>query len=670
MKTRKIRAEDVIFLLFCIFDIYILPVILTYKDAFADFGKKGFDIAKACSALTGWAGGFGAFILMFGAAVYVFFKNKKQRSGDNTLWTAVFTLLPLEVFALAAVIYGDSSGYGAVMLYIPVIFVCGGIWLGRLIAGKYKGIRQFYAADILYIAACAVLLAASGIFMQNDVLSPIGTAVLLAELFLLSLLYGRFSEFEYIQERAVRAMLVAALVFMGVSFGFAARNFDFSKIFYAEMPQYYYWNGFKGGRQSFLKTYSSFAAAVSVISLTAGIGVAVGYYLRIMRLGGAEESNEEKEKRRKVIFCGITAAVLLLCTVYQARFLAFKRVSLYDLLNAGTAKTIAISLSTDNGENTIYTLSKDGIEKILDTLKNEKAVEVRTLPHKHKTDGYTVTAYSEQGKMFRLEMRQRGEMDISVYEPEIIGYDVILPKQYYGFEPTKINEYADIINSAAEPDTEEKLRFIDADQDNYLIKASVWESFVTDRDVKVRQAAAAKAPSVKLIAKFAADKDEGVKAAAYKLLEERCFNWKREYFVENGIYDLLQELADTEKDEKYRFYAVNCFASAVKKVHYTEWSGKRTVFKDFQGKYLNSSNDIDKLTYACAMLLSGDKKYLDEIREIADRLPDEYGEIKEFIPVIFTRAGYVELKDGSFENTADIDSKLKNYPEYIIGYDD
>ena len=639
-KQTKTRIKEILYIFFCIIDIYILPLLLNYKDVFLNLGKNEFYAAEACAAMTGWAGGFGGLMLLIGTAVYEFFACKRRmgQKSDNAVWTAVFALVPLAVYALISTVKGENSGYGVVMLYMPVVFACGGTWLGRLMAGKYKGIKQFYAADIIYILACAVLSVVCDMFLKKNVLTDIGVAFLFTDLFLLSVIYGRFSDFEYMQERALRAMLISALVFTAVAFAFCINFFDFSKIFYKEMGQSYYWKEsfFNGGRKNILKIYTSFAGFISSISAAAWMGTVTGYYLRIMRVGGTDEINKKREQRQRIILYTAATAVLSVYLGYHARFWFFESVKLYDLIGADASKITAIGIKCDNyeenGFSENYTLSRESIEEIIDILKNENGVVVDELPQKHDTERYSLTAYDIHGLYFDIEMSQRGEMLVRAITPRG-KYNFIIPRQYYGLEKTKLNNFIKIIRSAPEPSYTEKIRFITArEKDIYFDTVSVWEKFLTDEDTRVRELAAENVPCVNMLAKFALDKDMDVKAAAYNALVDCYFNGNNKaYYEENCAGNALFDLANGETDEKYRFYAVNCLAEAARRTIYPEWTKKSEIFMYFHGKYMNSFKDIDRLTYACAMLISGDERYCDEIKEIAKRLPDdgEYADIKQ-----------------------------------------
>ena len=629
VKTKKIRAEDIIFFLFCIFNTYILPPVV--DGNFDRMYKNETQLFKNVEKMQAFGGSVGCFVLMFGAAAYSFYAAKKRADfgRDRPILISLSVFVPLGLVTVYLILKGWLDGFEFAGGYMPFIFAAAGIWLGRLLAGRYKGVRQFYIADIIYIILCLALAVLFMIFEKRNVVTDEISVFFAVTLAVISFMYGRFSEFEYMQERLLRAVTVSAAIFAAACAPFLV-------------------TGFAGNFTSCCAYMSKYIFNTGSI---AAIGVVMGYYLRIMRLGGDEAGSVKKQKRIIIINTVFMLLLFLAYTAYSARYFVLKSENVYKLLDADGKDINTIYYSDGNVE--FFTVSNETIEKMLDVIKTENGVKVSELPRSHDTDGYEMTAYDKNGMAFVLKMHKRGELSIEINTniPAYYGipadhYNVVIPKQFYGFSPTNREEYLSIMKTAAKPTFDDKMKLITgSSQDMIRDFPDFWEELIKDPDVDIRLAAVENINDTALLTKLAQDKDKDVKAAAYEKLKAMHFSKDFDFDMWTdtdswGRIDEFSELAENEPDEVYRFYAVNLLAYYM--TSYAEgYLGEKVdadwLYLYLNGEYENSHTDIDKLTYKCAMKVCGYDGYYEDIGRLAEALPDEgkYAEIKKTVRDMF-----------------------------------
>ncbi|MBQ9518667.1 MAG: hypothetical protein IJR59_02095, partial [Firmicutes bacterium] len=522
MKTKKIRAEDIIFFLFCIFNTYILPPVV--DGNFDVIYKNETQLFKNVEIMQAFGGSIGCFALMFGAAAYSFYAAKKRADfgRDRPILISLSVFVPLGLVTVYLILKGWLDGFEFAGGYMPFIFAAAGIWLGRLLAGRYKGVRQFYIADIIYIILCLALAVLFMIFEKRNVVTDEISVFFAVTLAVISFMYGRFSEFEYMQERLLRAVTVSAAIFAAACAPFLV-------------------TGFAGNFTSCCAYMSKYIFNTGSL---AAIGVILGYYLRIMRVGG--ESEYKKSTDRAVLITGvIITAAFVGYAAYYARYFAYESKSLYDIAGAENADITAMCFY--DGKNELVTASGGSINKMLDIIKNEKGAIVSTLPYKHSGDWYELVAYNADNMVFTLNMRNRGEMELTTFTKDVpTAYRVVLPRQYYGLNNSDKEDYISIIKSAAPPTYDEKMGIINASNENLIYAIpGMWKSFLDDPDPQIRRAAAEKANAVWLAAGFAADSDPEIKSAAYDRLkqfyfEKSCFD---DDFYSINYYGCYEALA-------------------------------------------------------------------------------------------------------------------------------
>lgn len=601
MGKRKITLNEILYLLFCVFNIYLLPLILG-KALFGYSGWKSL-IELWPRVVRIWINGFGCFVIMLGAAVYEYY-NKKSQIKDGAIWLYIFAVLPHIAFGLISALIGGLDSLTLIDNFQPLIFAGGGIWLGRLASGKYKGIKQFYTPDLLYILGCILVFAVSSGFLFKDILSEEYELYIGLILLLISAVYGRFSEFEYIQERLLRAVMTVSLVFTAAFIVYFCE-----KQGYASNPAF---------------VFEDFAIAFFKPSATAVIGVCMGYYLRIMRLGGDRAYYKKDTKKTVLKYIVAVSAVLFVPVFIEARYYFQKQVNICEAAGIDLTDAAIISIcDSDDGTGRVYT-DKDCINKVAEILKTEKGTEVKTLPGRKKSGFYRINVFDKNGAIILyLNMEHKGELSVGNYKNGKSG-KYILTKQYYDTEDTKKDDYVNALKNSMPQNTEQKLEFIkeiDCGIFDYYIMQSFFKNYVIDRSKEVRLAAAEKLGSMEYVIfkeiymPVLLDENAEVKAAAYESLEK------------SGAvadYNDIDDLVDKEKDGKYRFLAIVFWGKTVRE------EDKQTLTEYFRGRYENAEEDIDKLAYICALLETGDNEFIGEAMDILQRLPDtqDYEKIK------------------------------------------
>ncbi len=226
IKKIDLKAE-LLFMALCVLNIYIIPFAFVYRVFLNTYMLEKFIVVSGK-----WICGTGGAFTMLAAAVYGALKKEKD---EKWIWTDILLGLPAAVIDVIMLIKADmpqnefiTREYEFVMMFVRIILLlfqtAAGMWLGRLITGKYKGERQLYPLDIIYTAAacvcCYILCAASKtswiiINVSRDSCydrNRYGMVIIL--FFAVSVLYGIFSKAEELHERVVRAMTVGFLAFL------------------------------------------------------------------------------------------------------------------------------------------------------------------------------------------------------------------------------------------------------------------------------------------------------------------------------------------------------------------------------------------------------------------------------------------------------------------------
>ena len=119
MKNRK----EILYMLFCILNIYIAALLLYhFDDGSYNFKKYAVEILSGISFMSRhWLCSIGVLIHILGTAVYEFFASKKRRSREDTaLWISVFTSVPMFLISICSIIRGRGDGYiAAQMILLP-----------------------------------------------------------------------------------------------------------------------------------------------------------------------------------------------------------------------------------------------------------------------------------------------------------------------------------------------------------------------------------------------------------------------------------------------------------------------------------------------------------------------------------------------------------------------
>ncbi|MBQ8941023.1 MAG: HEAT repeat domain-containing protein [Firmicutes bacterium] len=656
MKNRK----EILYMLFCVLNIYIAALLLYHFDEGTyNFKKYAVEILSGISFMSRhWLCSIGVLIHILGTAVYEFFASKKRRSREDTaLWISVLTSVPMFLISICPIISGEGDRYIAAQMILLPAAAGAGIWLGRLLAGRYKGVKQFYLPDILYIAVCVVLSAAVCIGLgtesgncefENSDTFILGYTLFETEdferfclyvivgVFISGILYSLFSEFEYVQERLVRAIMAAFIIFMPVSVFMYIKNYD-SLLwnFMYELP--------------FAQTIAVFAALC---------GVLVGYYIRILRVGG----DEDFDKRKRLIKTAVTFVVIaVVFCAFEWRFFLMPKVNVWESMKVDENAIVQIEVSDEGTyDGKIYfTRDPECIQKIVDYIKTQRGVSVINLPNKEDSDCYTVTAYDKDyEEVFCISSYCKGEIwavgKVGVYSSN----KIVLPKQYYGMENTAKESYYDLVTSGRPMTKEEKLGYI---KNNVIWPPTygVWSNLIADDDRDIRLAVVGK------IAENKADETERYTGLSYEeecLLEQMMHD--EDIAVRKMVYGLiggdgymdvsgaeLYEAAITENDPKLRFYAVNNWIDYVISENY-EYNKIRAE-EYVRGRFNAYVNDIDKLPYACALVKLDQGFYYRYVKEYLETLPDdEYGDIKAAVREMFSLPEWRETESGSLVRTS------------------
>ena len=625
-----------------------------------------------------WLCSVGGILQILLTAGYEYFACKRERKRDDTaLWLLLSVMLPVmlllpfdfycELFEDVLVIPVTAG----VFLAAPLLSAAG-IWLGRLAAGKYKGIKKFYKTDIVYIVLSIALAGVCWAFIYKnsqmtgfDSFSDVTELYIPALYFVLAVLYGRFSEFEYMQERLARAMTVGALAFMPC--GFAYYNYEYVGRLH--------WKFEIDG----LIHYTAYAAVIA--SGIALAGVVFGYFLRIMKLGGDEPRIKKPLVKRLMppVIAVLTIALLAGgIKIYQRYRYYFnnRSVALWDMLETNEEDIFLVDFIY--WENTcepqrLLSIDRETIHGIAQAVKSEKTVKRDYFPMKNKEgEGYTLNVYNDKYEfLFGLDMYSLmvGELYTNVGE-EHEGDRLFIADQYYGREPSKAKQYREIMLKGKISDREKSELLLDEGETDYYdglskeifcersrtteekrailkkdrVPGQILMLLIDDEDPQIRLDTVVRAGYLmadtgylgwcvqEVLMTAAEDEDVRVRAEAYKLLG--C------YYGDEMLQKLFARVND-EPDETARFYAIYAWGMCARynfdggsRPHVVNYKNGIWANYDFhinfaEERFQNETSDICKLAYACVLQGFGRDEYTAAAGQLYQKTDNT--QIKEFI---------------------------------------
>ncbi len=622
MGKNKIALKELLYILFCVFVIYILPLFLFNNTRPDHEREQGIRILIFwADDIRAWINGYGCFAFMLGAAAYGYFCEKTVNKGlkDGAVWLYILAVLPYIAVRLIITVKDLESGISAVDNYMPLIFAGTGEWLGRRAAGKNKGERLFYKADIAYIAAAALLLGFAAVLAARANLADNNLYFAAVGLLIISVFYGLLSEFEYVQENFVRAVIsVSFLVTL------------FSGIYFFNTEEY---------AENLKDLFAAYTTVLFVPSFIVTLGVVTGYYLRIMCFGGDREYTQ-RDVKKLLIKCGIAVAVIEAVPIcIEVRFRFCRQENICELV--GLELSDAAMVAVRGYDNFYSSMDRDCVQKVIAALREEKGVNVRTLPEK-ESDSFEVLLLDSKGHIvLDWDMVFKGELEIHDGEGSGRVFRFVLPKQYYADKSTAADKYLNIVKNARPQTTKEKIDFInsiDFEECNVYNLNIFLREYVNDEEHAVRLALAEKFsqpdayyPDDDLLSEFLSDEDKDIRRQIYMGL----------YKHDTWVYiTMLQNAEKNETDDICRFYAILCMGGT--------WS---PYYDHERLQYLYSMrsdtkrSDLDKLACNCALLKDERYEYiLADAKACYARIPDteEYARAKEDAKAIIDRAEKAE----------------------------
>ena len=448
---KNFGKNDWAYIVLSIVNMYIIPMIfmwnypkdtiqyLNYYEIYADLGE----LPRL------WFCGIGGILQVILIAIY---EKSKEVKNDKALWLTLVLLIPNFITGIVWII-DDPQNYnsqtGITMLYTAPMLAETGMWIGR------ENKKRFYKADINFIAGSIILSAAFCIMaIMREPYYSLNNALFIyipLAFLVLCVLYGRFSEFEYIAGRLARAMAVGFIVFMPCGIEWYISEFIIRR------TSERFKSPFTVGVTDIV-LFSALSAAFAVS--VALVGVLVGYYLRIMKFGG--ENKPEKLSVKKILVSIVITAIIisLLITYSENRYWFYrKNANIWDIVNVSEDDIYMIRVGNDMYDvydDSVITKDRTAIHKIVEVLKNERGIKNERL---YSYDGYAelfyVNAYDKDyNKLFSVVTgSNRGYYFLSwngQKETSILGdgykcttYDLkddctlLIPAQYYGKEATK-----------------------------------------------------------------------------------------------------------------------------------------------------------------------------------------------------------------------------------------
>ena len=654
---KKIGKKEVLFVFMCIFNMYIIPVYFNRELLLSWFrGEPYIDTVYIMSLVLTWICGLGGIVQIILTAVYEFLSKKRE---DTALWISLACAVPLLAFTPFVLKYDFYAA--PALFYLMPVYTAAGIWLGRLVSGHYKGVKQFYLTDSIYIGSLALLaLVFTHCIVNQRNIEKISGFVPLAVL-VFSVLYSRFADFEYMTERLARAMTAAYLFFMPCGTALFYREYDTS--------EFEYFTSFK---------YEANAAAIAVG--IAAVGVLIGYYLRIMKLGGNEQPVKRTVILKRAAFFVMAAGVYFLAVKAVNFYNEYKywfaksNVSVWDSLETDENDIFMLEMvdlrysNSDESQNTMYTADKNAIRDFVFRVNMEYGIEDYDSSGLKRKEcmGYKVTAYDKNyNKLFILRMDSYGKGVLETSD----GYGdnmhlLLIPDQYYGKQPTKHDVYRSIIYSHRLKEKERK-ELISQTHENNNYTEILNDTYNSGDFTDEEKLALIGSPDTSLVilCNISKDGNAEIRKAAAKALgrPEYSGSWSARDRLLRLVYDfppvrasayeslssypyyevikLLYEKSKTEEDEKARFYAIISWSSAIKQ-HFDErsdgwlfeYSAGFYTNRNYQPKYaaerlIKEESEVCKLAWYCALVTLGKEEYKAEGKALCEKIQDE--EIKE-----------------------------------------
>ena len=646
--------KDILYAILSVANMYILPYILYlmfFKKLMGSLAYGGpiEDFCDFCFLMSGC-------IMQF--VLTALYERRKSEKNNTALWLTVLLSVPLAVEMIIYFVEEDTLMNELILISsVAAAPVCAaaGMWFGRFISGKYKGEKRFYAADKIFIGI-SVLLAAFyclNIYFNNppESYNDENFSYIILIFGIVCVLYSRFSEFEYLAEKLVRAMVTGFIAFMPCGFLYRIllemSNLSHYSYYYAEDVLF----------------------AAPLAAAAAFIGVMTGYYLRIMKHGG--DDTVKKIPFIKRVKTVLTAAVVLGALIGGIKLYADNKywlcktdTNLWELTGANEDDIYLMRLELDsaNDQEVHLTVDKKAINDIVSVMKKENGARNVRPYNSPWDDGYGLTAYDKNGvKIFAANVSRYGIDTVYVHfygeKRKEECEELFIPAQYYQKEPTKYGEYLEPIK-AGEMSAEEKIAFMHREakhladcmdafwgagydyptdkngnrltsEDLYCI-TDFCEDFASDKNSSVRKAFAETLDEYReqydryfdisfYLFGMLKDKDAGVRAAAYRAYGN---------IEENGTDAPLFNAILTEDDIKARFFAVTAWANAVKNnenensgipggayIDPAEWIKNR-----YNGE---NTDDTEKLACACALVRLGEEEYRNEIEILLENIKDE-----------------------------------------------
>ena len=428
---RKVSKRQIfvciIYIFFCIVDLCIIPGNIRLLRT----TQTQYDLTQYICL---WLCCIGGLLHIFYTAVCEFLNKVycKRENGNLFFIAAVFELSVVGL-RLKETVKGESIVYAAFIYLLP-LFTAAGMWLGRSFAGKYK--RRVSLINFVYTAVCAVCMTVlCAAVLKNKTYvdqygepNGVGLYILIFMLFA-SVLYGRFSDYEYLLENVVYAVTVNYLLY--IPFGVCNHLSQYMK--YED-----YWHLPSMQQHFFAMFVYNISELLPYFTGVAAAGVLMGCFLRIMKFGGSEES--QKPSKEKVV-SGLTFALRVIlgtvavCCVFallvKYQYWFYRTYTVWDIIDLEESEIESITVHGGRYGWFFKQVNMDDEwetgEKIIDVLKQQRGARTAIGVKAYEWDvAVEVLLYGRGRTNTRLIYLENGV--ILVKEEKANAYD---DKQYY-----------------------------------------------------------------------------------------------------------------------------------------------------------------------------------------------------------------------------------------------
>ena len=637
---KKFSKTDGIYIILSIVNMYIIPFVLLWvilnKAELQLYIRKLYDIGISTNIFN-TAGlyflGCGGIVQAILTALY---EKHKKENNETALWIMVLLSVPLVLCGFLTYLHHDTVANEVAALAGPVavpVFAAAGMWLGRLAAGKYKGIKQFDLSDKIFTGISVLLFGLYCLNMFANLPFDVETGFVCI-LFIFGLAcaaYSRFSDFEYLTDKLVRAVVTGFVVFLPCGAVYRI----LSNITNMQLGDKYYEN----------MQYVMLAAPLAAVA--AFIGVLTGYYLRIMKVGGDGILKKIPfSKKVKGFFkaAAIFAAVICILYIYaQNRYwFSRKNVNVWDVMGIDENDIYALRVEKEHktdffddmdNDDAVITVDRAAIHKIVETLKAEKGTRCAFTDNKKDCEPFYIYACDKDRKvLFEISVDTHWCGEYWVNWDMVHGYvgylylqkyaNILIPAQYYGKQPTKGDFYYNTAKKA-KLKGEDREKFINDSLNSQYYLIMYYGCDPDNKDPKVRAAVA----DLLGTDTFTAEEDDNYGYWSLRaLVDDEDENVKSKAFISLGNYkreDAMTRLygaVNTETNEKTRFCAILGYAESIF-INEKNGDDARKYFKTMAD---NADNSIfDRLASFCALVRLGEEEYRDEIEILLDNIEDE-----------------------------------------------